>query len=281
MAELDQELLKPNRNSSIVMSLNLKYVCLALLLIIIGMLAVWKPWSSDVQDNSRVVKVTGTAKVTAVPDEFVFYPTYEFKNANKDAALAALTKKSEELIKKLKELGVADNKIKTNSDGYSSPTVEQDSSSVLADPENLRPVEPGHIQPKPQGSTYTLRMTITAGNKELATKVQDYLVTTAPTGSVSPQANFSDAKRKELEQKARDTATKEARTKAEQSAKNLGFKIGKVKSIDDGNGFSGCGANGICFGSAQVAEDSGRKALAVQPGENELDYSVIVEYYIN
>ncbi len=54
------------------------------------------------------------------------------------------------------------------------------------------------------------------------------MVTTAPTGQVSPRPNFSDAKRKELESKARDEATKDARAKADQSARNLGFKVGKI-----------------------------------------------------
>lgn len=274
MDESNQNIPKPNKANSLTLSLNLKYLCILLLIVIVAMFAIWKPWSADTQDNSRVVKVTGVAKVTAIPDEFIFYPSYEFKNANKDAALAALTKKSDELTKKLKELGVPDNKIKTNSDGYSNPSVSVDAQTS----------EPGHIPPQSQSSTYTLRMTITVGNKELATKVQDYLVSTTPTGSVSPQANFSDAKRKELEQKARDAATKEARAKAEQSAKNLGFRVGKVKSIDDGNGFGlfgGCSSGGICANASLKAEDSRQLSLAVQPGENELDYSVDVEYYIN
>ena len=235
-----------------------------LLAVIIAMLLLWRPWEFRADANARTVQVTGEAKVTAVPDEFVFNPSYSFKNADKDAALKELTAKSDEIVKKLKELGVADNKIKTNSDGYSYPIYSDENSSVLAPDTRQMP-------------TYTLTFTITVGDKEKAQKVQDYLVTTTPTGSVSPQATFSDAKRKELESKARDEATKEARAKAEQSAKNLGFKVGAIKSVNDGNGFddfypaleSGMGTD--------VAQSS---KLSLQPGENDLTYQVKVVYYI-
>jgi uncharacterized protein YggE len=252
----------PVKNSSIRLSLNLKYVCLALLLVIIAMLAIWRPWSATAQDNNRVVKVTGEAKLKATPDEFVFNPSYEFKNADKNVALAEMTKKSEELVKKIKELGISDSNIKSNSSGYEGAIY--------------------YYNPDSKQSTYNLQLTVTVGTKELAQKVQDYLVTTSPTGAVSPQASFSDSKRKELEQKARDEATKEARTKAEQSAKNLGFKIGNVKSIDDAGGFEngGCGLGGLCAAASMAVSDAKTSQLAVQPGQDELNYSVTVEYYI-
>jgi uncharacterized protein YggE len=252
----------PVKNSSVKLSLNLKYICLALLLVIIAMFAIWRPWSAAAPDNSRVVKVTGEAKLKATPDEFVFNPSYEFKNADKNVALADMTQKSEELVKKIKELGVAESNIKSNSSGYNGAVYYYNSES--------------------KQSTYNLQLTITVGTKELAQKVQDYLVTTLPTGAVSPQAGFSDSKRKELEQKARDEATKEARTKAEQSAKNLGFKIGNVKSIDDAGGFDngGCGSGRLCAGSTLAVPDAKTSQLAVQPGVDELNYSVTVEYYI-
>ena len=122
-------------------------------------------------------------------------------------------------------------------------------------------------------------MTIKIDNRDLAQKVQDYLITTSPTGAVSPQAGFSEAKRKTLETKARDQATKDARSKADQSAKNLGFKIGKVKTVTDSSGFGGPIVYGLAEGS-NAGVDSSNTKLAVQPGENDLQYSVTVTYYV-
>src|SRR3990167_157592 len=235
-------------------------IIIAVLLVVIGVMAyLWKPWDLSPKATDRTVSVTGQATVKAEPDEYVFYPSYEFKNADKAVALAEMTKKSDELVAAIKKLGVPDSAIKTNASGYGQgiyyPVIDEGS------------------------TTYTLSLTITVANRELSQKVQDYLVTTSPSGAVSPLASFSEEKQNQLESQARDQATKDARAKADQSAKNLGFKITKVKSVDDGAGFGGI--EPLLRGGAvstDVAEASPR--LTVQPGENELSYSVTVVYYI-
>jgi uncharacterized protein YggE len=194
----------------------------------------------------------------AEPDEFVFIPSYQFKEADKDAAIKAMTDKSNAVVSELKKLGVSDGKIKTNADGWAYPSYND-----------------GDGAP-----TYTLTVSVTVDDKKLAQKVEDYLVTTSPTGTLTPQATFSTSKEKALQTQARDQATKEARAKAEQSAKNLGFKLGAVKSLDDSNGFGG----GPIYTLDSTAEagkaGSSDSQLTVQPGENSLDYSVTVVYYI-
>jgi uncharacterized protein YggE len=242
------------------LSLDYRIISIALLVVIVAMLALWRPWTTTKTD--RTVQVTGQATVTAVPDEFVFYPTYEVANADRQTALTALAKKSDEVVAGLRAVGVPENKIKTNSDGYDSPRPLTDDASSTP--------------------TYFLRLTVTANSKDQAQKVQDYIVATSPTGAVSPQAQFSESKRRELESKARDEATKDARAKAEQSAKNLDFRVGAVKSVNDGAGFDG--GIGISYPAAAQgatelkAVDSSN--LAVQPGENELRYTVAVTYFV-
>lgn len=244
-----------NTKTKIKLSVDLRTVVLLLIAVIIIMLLIWKPWTTT-GTSERTIEVTGETTVSATPDEFVFYPTYQFENADKSAALADMTKKSDEIVAKLKELGVEEKNIKTSSNGYDMPVLrDSDSTGKTA---------------------YNLQLTITVNSQELAQKVQDYLVTTTPTGSVSPQPNFSDAKRQELEATARDQATKDARAKAEQSSKNLGFSVGKVKSVSDGTGFST-----TPYGRpAMPLEADTQSSLGIYPGENELPYSVTVVYYI-
>src|SRR5262249_19017389 len=126
--------------------------------------------------------------------------------------------------------------------------------------------------------TYSFQLTVTVDNKDLAQKAQDYLVSTTPTGTVTPQANFSETKRKQLEAQARDEATKDARAKADQSAKNLGFKVGKVKSVEDGTDTGRIVPLGASAPTESVATDN---KLAVQPGQNDLNYSVTVVYFVH
>ena len=82
------------------------------------MLAFWRPWSPKSPTTDRTVEVTGQAKITAEPDEYLFYPSYSIKAANSKSALSMLTKKSDEVVAGLKTLGISDSKIKTNAASY-------------------------------------------------------------------------------------------------------------------------------------------------------------------
>ncbi len=240
------------------LSIDYRWISLGLVAVVIVMLFLWKPWQvSKVTD--RTVNVTGTSTVSARPDEFVFYPTYEFKTRDKNAAIAELSAKSNTVVAELKKLGVPDKDIKVNSDSWSYPEYRAEDSGSI--------------------SIYTLRLTVTVDNETVAQKVQDYLLTTSPTGTISPQPTFSEKKRKEVEDKGRFEASKDARTKAEQSAKNLGFKLSAVKSVNDGSGFSGYPIP-MYDGKSAMATDSAAPSLILQPGQNDLTYTVTVVYYI-
>lgn len=226
-----------------------------LLVIIIAMLLLWRPWSGRL-GSERTLEVRGETTITAKPDEFIFYPSYQIKNVDKNIALSEVSKKSEELVAKLKELGVSENKIKTNTTSYDY-----------------------WEGPQAKDPTYALQVTITVPNMDQAQKVQNYLITTSPTGSVSPQAGFSEAKRKQLEINARTKAIDDAKQKADRTAKELGFKIAKIKAVSDGGGFDTLAieARSATDKSVQASPPSG---LDVNPGENELPYVVTVVYFI-
>lgn len=254
-------------NNKLSLSVDLRLVVIALLVIVVVMLVLWRPWQAKSGADARTISVTGEATVKATPDEYVFSPSYQFKNADKAAALKELTAKNDAIVAALKKLGVPDSGIKTNSNSYET---------------GITPYDGGVSTNTRDSTTYVLNIVVTVGDKQLTQKVQDYLVTTTPEGgSVSPYATFSTAKQKQLEAQARDQATKEARSKADQSAKNLGFKVGDVKNIDD-SGFGGGVMPYAANSTMGMAEDtkSAPPSLAVQPGENDLNYSVAVVYYI-
>lgn len=239
-----------SHKTNIFLALDLRIVIGILLIIITAMLILWRPWGGA---SDRTISVTGEAALRAEPDEYIFSPAYQFKNADQDAALAQLIQKNDDVVTGLKQVGVPENNIKTNSGGAG---------------EQLRG------SPESGETTYTLAVTVTVGNRELAQKVQDYLLTTSPLGAVSPQATFSDAKRRQLETQTREQATTDARNKAEQSARNLGFRLGRVKEVADDSGF-GASQGRIVPGGAEDAAQS-----PIQPGQNEVLYSVTVVYYV-
>jgi len=233
----------------------------AVLVVIIGvMTALWRPW--EVRSDNRTVTVTGTTTVKATPDEYTFSPSWQFKNSDKTAALKEATEKSATVVAELKKLGVADSKITTNLGGWENYYYYDSSLGK---------------------HTYTLNISVVVSTRELAQKVQDYLTTTEPTGQVTPSASFSQSKQKKLESDARSAATKEARAKADEMAKNIGFTVGKVKSINDqgsGGGILFSSDKAVSMMSQGSATTSSDATISVQPGENQVEYSVEVTYYI-
>jgi uncharacterized protein YggE len=260
----------------------IKLLTILLAVIILGLvlviLIVWEPWQANVKASDRVITVTGEATITATPDEYVFTPSYDFTSADQQTALSQLTTTSNQIVSNLKSLGVPSKDIQISSNGYSS------GSGV-----NL-PMLPVPISQDNGQYTYELDPTITIDdNVNLAQKAQNYLVTTDPTGDVSPTVNFSTTLQNSLENKARNIAEQNARANAEQSAKNLKFKIAAVKTVVDGglnsNIVSPCGGgiDIVCNGSNLEASPttSSGQSLNLQPGQNQLYYSVQVQYYIH
>ncbi len=235
--------------------INYKLVSLVLALAIIGMLLTWKPWS-QATTSDRTIKVSGSSTISASPDEFSFTPSYDF------TAKADLDKKSTEVTDGLKKLGVSDNNIQTSASSGGRYYIQ---SKLIA--------------PIPSGTGYHLYLTVTVKNQTLAQKVQDYLATTGAEGQITPQASFSTSKQKELETKARQDASKDARKKADQSAKELGFKLGSVETVDD-SGFDNAQPFAALKAEDSTTSSSDDQSLLLQPGEDKLTYTITVTYYI-
>lgn len=248
---------KSTKSTSLSLRVDYRILVIVLLVVIAAMLAVWKPWNAGVSAKDRTITVSGDASLQAEPDEFIFSPSYHYTNSDKTAALKQISDKSDEIVAQLKKLGVGSSKIETNASSWAYPVYDGSDGTP----------------------SYNLNITVTVDDKILAQKVEDYLLTTSPTGQLTPQASFSDGKQKSLQSTARDEATKEARAKAEQSAKNLGFHLGAVKSVDDGSGFGGI-IRPLATGEALDSAKSS-PSITIQPGENNLDYSVTVTYYIH
>lgn len=250
---------KTSSTKAVTLRVNPWWLSAVLAVGLVAVVALWRPWDSQPSASDRTVSVSGSATLKAEPDEYVFYPSYEFKNADKTAGLKELTAKSDEVVAGLKKAGVADKDIKTNASGYR---------------------DYYYYDQEARTHTYTLQITATTHTRDAAQKAQDYLLSTNPSGTVTPQATFSTAKQKELEAKGRDQATKEARAKADQQAKNLGFKVGKVKSVEDSDSGYGGPMPLMAMDTVKSSTEASGQSLAVQPGENELTYTVQVTYYI-
>lgn len=232
-------------------SIDLRIVSGVLAVLVLVMLGLWRPWQGG--GAARTIEIVGEASVEAEPDEFQFNPTYQFKNADRTVAQKELVAKVNTVVNKLKELGVAESDITLASSTYD------------------------NFWKEGEQEVTSNTLTITIRDNEMSQKVQDYLLTTAPEGQLSPMPTFSNKKQDEIEEEARDLALDDAKSKAEKTAAQLGLKIGKVIAIDDQQ-------NGnIVFpmygrGEIAVAADSMSSSLPVLPGKQDISYTITVTY---
>ena len=223
----------------------------------VAVLALWKPWSATTADDSRSIKINGEATVKAVPDEYRLNVSVQKKSQEEVNALGG------EVTAKVKDLGVAEKDIKIGSQAY-----------YYGDSGTSAKVSPDIIEPT---DVNTLTVAVTLSSKELAQKVQDYLLTLKPMGQISPTPVFSNAKEKQLKNQARTEALKDARGKAESAARELGAKLGDVLKVEESEQ-KGWPVPYIT--GAEPAQDNQRStgSLPIQPGENELTYSLSVTF---
>ena len=187
-----------------------RWLWLIIILIVAG--GTWFWWEQGTTD----LAVTGEATVKAAPDEYIFGPTYEAKDADKTMARDAATLLGNEILSKLKSLGVTDAQISTN------VSVNQDYQTI-----NM----PVPVQPTASGYVGTYTVTATIPNLDLAKSVQEYIGTTPVTGLSTPTSTFKAATRTKLERDARKLALEDAKAQADDTASTLNVRIRGIKSI--------------------------------------------------
>lgn len=250
---------------SITIKINIWVICAVLLIANIITVALWQPWNIKPQTD-RNITITGSTTIETEPDQFIFSPYYQKEGSDKTKINTELSTLSNTIVSKLKELGVADSSIKTdvNSYGYGI-----------------------YYGSDINNTTTTLFLTVTVNDKALAQKIEDYLITTSASGSLTPQISFSTSKQKELENQARDEALKDARTKAESSAKQLEVKLGKATKISDVTSVGTTplpwlmSATGVISDSSAKSPTSSSSSYTIQPGLQKYSFSVQVTYELN
>jgi uncharacterized protein len=231
-------------------NIDLRILCVVLVLIIAAMFALWRPWQNN--NSHRTITVTGTAKITAEPDKYQFNPSYQKTTTDElNAQLATVTTK-------LKELGVEAKNITVQSSSYG----------------NAQPLT--SYTPEKQ-STYAY-LTIQVSNKDLAQKVQDYIATTGAQGQLTSSPSFSDDKQKQLTEQARDKAIADAKAQAGKTAENIDAKLGKVIEVKDSDNNSG--PITIQNGVARGVNLDAKASSPIYAGQQDITFTVQVTFEI-
>jgi uncharacterized protein YggE len=230
-----------------------KIVQIALLVAILSLLLWSKPWDSSTESEARTITVSGASTIEEEPDEFTFSPYFQRTGADQQALQEELNTLANDAVAKLKELGVEEKNITLNASSYDRWYYDEGEEGTL---------------------TVSLEIVMPAGDG--VQTVQDYLLTLDVKGQISPRATFSTDKQKELDARAVEEASNDAKSKAEAQAKLFGAKLGKVVSVTQGsNSIFGYYGDTV----SAVAEDFAiSSSLPVLPGENDYSQTVTVIY---
>lgn len=230
----------------IVLTLSWKVLSIVLAVALVGLTVYTKPWETNTA-NPRTITIKGEATIKRAPDSFVFNPTYEA------ASQEAITAKTNEVVTKVKELGLGDAGIQTQVSNY--------------DKYNNSGAPTGE-------KVYSVYVTLSVEDKDLAQKIQDYLITTGATGQITPSSGFTKATQKTLRDEATNLAVQDARTRADSTAENLDTKVVKVIKVTEPEQFDG---GYPIYSTMEYSKDTG---LPINAGESEFNYTVEVEFEI-
>jgi uncharacterized protein YggE len=237
--------------------IDFRFVSLILFIALLVCVLLWRPWEGL---DKQTIQIQGQATVKAAPNEFIFSPVYEKKANDSTTAISEVSKLGNEVVAKLKEMGVGESAISTNvttQKGFE-PMTGQQTDEVTAQ----------------------FSITATVKEEEQAQKILDYIVTTGPIYNISPQSTFNNETRKKLENEARGQALKDARAKADQTAQELGVKVGKVVSVSEPQW-----GGPIPLLERDVQAMPARDAASTTPpvlltGEQEVTYTVTITFQI-
>lgn len=238
---------RPKKERKLVLTLSWKLLSIVLIIALVALTIYTRPWEINTS-NPRTLEITGETKIKRAPDSFVFSPTYEADSQE------AINAKTIEVVNALKELGLGDAGIQTQVSNYENYGVNG-----------------------PDGTfRYSVYMTLAVEDKELAQKVQDYLVASGAIGQVTPTSGFRSETEKALRDEALTLAVEDAKKRAEQTANNLGVRIVKVIKIDEPTDTYDVYPI-ASYDSTAVKEGS---SLPINAGESEYPFSVKVVFEI-
>lgn len=238
---------KKEKKLSISISMLWKISTIVLFVALIGVLLYTQPWDK-VSENPRTITISGEATIKRAPDSFVFNPSFEADTQE------AINAKAREVVDAVKALGLGDAGIQTQVSNYE---------------------EYGNTGPTGK-MTYTVYLTLSVEDKDLAQKIQDYLATSGASGQISPTVGFTNNTKRELRDEATAKAVEDAKKRAEQTAQNLGVKLGKVLKIEEPE--EQYDIYPIASYDASLAREG--EGLPINAGESEFPYSVEVEFEI-
>ena len=226
-----------------------------LVILIIALAAFYlKPWQTKPQET---ISVSATGRTQTIPNVAKITATVETKNSNLETARRENEEKVEGVIAKLKDLGIDEKDIQTQ--------------SISGGPGEIMIYPPPPRQPTTNQFSTTIEVTIR--NFEIADEAISALTQNGATNLYGPNLTLDEKAQEDAKSRAREDAVEDARQKATQLAQLSGRKLGKAVKIQE--------QGDIIFPQpflAQSEADLKQKASQIQPGQNDVTISLSVDF---
>lgn len=214
-----------------------------------------KPW----QKTQNTISVSAEGKIEVVPNIAKITATISSQNQNIDVARQEVENKVSNVVTKLKELGIEEKDIKTQR------------ISAGPDYEIQTQIYPVPLRPKTNQVSNTLEVTIRDFKK--ADGVLALLTQNGASNLYGPNLTVDDETLEKAKSQAREKAVENAKTKAGELAKLSQRKLGKIITIKEQGNFR---IPEPLY--AQSSSDLSEKASQIQPGQNEVSISLLVDF---
>ncbi|MBP9711669.1 MAG: SIMPL domain-containing protein [Candidatus Pacebacteria bacterium] len=257
------------------------YKAILAFMIILGLffavkiLSAWSEYRMMGSNDAHTITLTGHGEVQAAPDIATVYFTIE-----KDAKTTKEAQEAVALIEKkaldvLKNNGIADKDIKTESATvYPKSEYRYNTKIVPCSPEYGCPTLGNTVV---VGYTSSLSITVKVRKIDDAGKIMTELGTVGISNISGPNFTLDDEDGAKAE--ARKEAIEDARTKAEALAKDLGVKLGRVSSYNEsGNGYYPMYYAKDSMASGNMVTQSAQ--IELPKGENTISSDVTITYEI-
>lgn len=213
-------------------------------------------WGSVQVDASRTISVTGTAQRDEKNQLASFSAGVESVKAQKDSAIAEVNEAMEEIIVSLKEFGIAEADIQTQS-----MSVYQDQESYF---------ENGAQRYRPGQWRVSNTVEVTVREVDAVSQINDLLTKSGATNVYGPNFRTDDSQSGD---DLLSDAVSDAREKAEQLAESQNLKLGKVIQIVE------LGAQSV-YPMMLERGFGGGAGAPVEPGTSTLSKTVSVTFEI-
>lgn len=251
-----------------------KLLVILAILLAIGIIVVQSVKTYTSNMNPSTVVITGTGKVSAVPDVSTISFTIRSESKNEDTKTLQeeISKKADSVFAKLKELGIEEKDIKTTNYSVNPRYGYQECLS------SIRPCDTSVVI----GYEANESVDVKVRNTENVSKVLDILAAEKITNVYGPNFTVDDIEA--VRDSARDLAIQDAKDKAQVLAKSLGVKIKRIVSYSDDAGsyapypvYRDSMAYGV---SSMKSERAAAPQANIQEGEQEIVSNVSITFQI-